>query len=365
MVDGIYNLDKIDASLIPEGEMGSILYEQNGLLYLLLDDPPQTEENVDLIQIIDIQHPENFTVIGSYELEVAERIFDFKISGNISYLLLNMANIFCHNFFIRLLNITDPTNPTFLGDSALVVVSGLVNEKFSRMSVYQNYTFVNLDELFIFDCHNLSSPQIIASYNSSIGDLHVNNGFLYLVSTSVKVFDLANPVNPILLGEINSTKFHSVDSELYGNYIIRAFYKSGIQIYNCTNPLHPTICSDYEFSSWATNEEENIQDLDIEEDRLFVGGKKFYIFDLSKPQKLKRIGQINFENQYINQTTVTETCLFITFNGTIIIYTYVESNLGHNLLIVFGIGLSIVIGVRVLVVLKRKIAEKKQSLNNP
>ena len=351
MGEGFFIVDEVNSISINEGEPGTVLCIQDNLLYLYV-----VKSYSKIIQIIDVQQPENTLVVGSYELEDGEWLRDFKISENIAYMLIELPIFSLERYFIALVNITDLTNPVRVGSSALADPYLYGADYTEIISVYKNYTYVSgLDKLVIFDCNNLTLPVKVANYASTGGDLHINNDYLYVVWNGVTIYSLADPVNPVFLGEVNSAKSLTTGSGLYGNYVINAFQESGIQSFNCTNPMQPTICGDYDFPEEKLYIERNIQDMELVEDRLFTGGRKLYIFDISEPQNLKMIAQVNVGDQNFSRITVANNYLYLTFPSKIGIYSYVENSIGRNL------GLGIFIGLPIVVVASLLILRKKRS----
>ena len=348
MGEGFFIIDEVHTSLLDDVRSGYVLCEQDGLLYLAVDLGYKR-----LVRIIDVQQPESPVVVGSYDLE-DEHLVDFKIRENIAYMLTELGIFSPFRCSVVLLNITDPTNPVRVGSSALENVRTYQVSFSDRICIYNNYTYVSSNELLIFDCSNRTLPVKVANYTSSLGDLYVKNDRLYLVSDDVKIYSLADPVNPVFLGAVNSTKQPTTGSGVYGNYVISAFQESGIQVYDCTDPTQPTICEDYDFPNWEDPVEGIIQDLDIVGDRLFAGGGKLYVFDISIPQNLKRIARINIEDQNISRITVANNYIYLTFPSNIRVYSYVENSLGRNLGLGLGIGLPIVIVGSLLIRRKKK-----------
>lgn len=354
MGDGFFIVDEVNSILINEGEPGTVLCIQDDLLYVSLINYTEGEGYSNIIQIIDVHQPENPVVVGSYELGVYEYLLDFKIRENIAYMLTELWYIIGQWGSVALLDITDPTNPVRIGSSTPESIRYYRVNRTDRIGIYKNYTYVSSWELLIFDCSNRTLPVRVGSYPSSLGDVHVENDYLYLVSNGVTIYSLADPVNPVFLGAVESTKGFSVRSGVYGNYVISAFRDAGIQVYDCTDPTQPTICGDYSFPNWQLYIEGNIQDMEIVGDRVFAGGNELYVFDISKPQKLKRMARLKVGDQNLSQITVANNYMYLTFPSSIRIYSYVENSLGRNFGLVIGIGLPIVIVGSILIVRKKK-----------
>ncbi|MHA1156801.1 MAG: hypothetical protein ACTSQK_11905, partial [Candidatus Heimdallarchaeota archaeon] len=154
--------------------------------------------------------------------------------------------------------------------------------------------------------------------------------------------------------EVNGTNHTPSASDLYGNYVITTSWWFGLRVYNCIDPYHPAIFWDYDFPEWGFDVYMTIRDMVIVNDRLFVGGYKLYIFDLSNPQKLKRPARINIGDREISSLAVSESHLFLNIRGNIIIYSYVENFLARNLGIGIGVGLPVVVGATKFIKWKKK-----------
>ncbi|NHJ84334.1 MAG: hypothetical protein FK734_02655 [Asgard group archaeon] len=353
MSKGFFISNQINSISIIETEPGKTLCIQNDLLYVSLINYTEGVGYSNIIQIIDVHQPESPIVTERYKLLGGEYLIDFKIVGNIAYMLTELAILSPYRGSVGLLNISDPANPIRLGGSELFSLTTYRVNFTDRMCVYNNYIYVSSNDLHVFDCYNSSLPVKVASYPSSFCDLHIKDDFLYLVSNGIKIFSLTNPVNPIFLGEVNSIKNDSVRSVVYDHYVINAFRDSGLEVYDCSDTYHPTICGNYDFPRWRLYLKGEIQDIAIINDRLFAGGSEINIFDLTKPQNLKWISWLSFENQNINQIIVTNNYLYLSDYNNINIYSYIENSLGRNIGIGFGITV-IVIGASLIWIRRRK-----------
>jgi hypothetical protein len=355
MGEGFFIIDEVSTMLLNDDEFDSVLCIQDDLLYLSLINYTEGEGYSNIIQIIDVHQSENPVVVGRYEFGVYEYLFDFKISENIAYMLTELAYIIGQFCSVELLDISDPTNPVRIGSSTPESIYYYRVNRTDRIGIYNNYTYVSsLNKLLVFDCSNRTLPVRVGSYPSSLGDVHVENDYLYLVSNSVTIYSLADPVNPVFLGAVNSTKGVSVRSGVYGNYVISAFRDVGIQVYDCTDPTQPTICKDYNFPNRQLYIEGNIQDMEIVGDRLFTGGSELYVFDISNPQKLKRMARLPIGDQNLSRITVANNYMYLTIDSNIRIYSYVENSLGRNFGLGIGLGLPIIIVGSILIVRKKK-----------
>ncbi len=356
MGEGFFIIDEISFTLLEEGERGTVLTVQDDLLYLFVSNSTQEGSFADSIRIVDVQQPENPEVVGRYDLDKDDYVVDFKIKDNIAYILRQIFYSGGINWTVTLLNITNPSNPVELGISAVETAISYIFGLGSWCLVnYENYTYVSTDfELIIFNTSNPTLPLKVANYTSTGGELHVNLDFLYLVSNGVKIYNITNPINPVFLGEVNSTKHTIAGSDLYGNYIINAFWHSGIQVYNCTDPFHPIICWNFDFPDNEFFPEGTIHDMKIIGDRLFTGANRLNVFDINNPQEVKRIARLKIGGKAIDRLVVSEDYIYLTIWGRIKFYSYSENNLPRNIGIGISIGLPIVIVASLLIRRKRR-----------
>jgi len=360
MGEGFFIIDEINFTLLEEEERGTVLVLQDDLLYLFVSNSTQEGSFTDSIRIIDVQQPEKPDVVGKYDLDKDDWVVDFKIKDNIAYILKQISFSGGEiNWTLTLLNITNPSNLVELGTSAVETTISFVFGLGSWCLVnHENYTYVSTDfELIIFNTSNPSLPKKVANYTSTGGELHINNDYLYLVSSGVKIYSLVNPINPLFLGDVNTTKHIVAGSVLYGNYIINGFWYYGIQIYNCTDPYHPTICWNFDFPDKEFFPEGTIHDVEIIGHKLFTGANRLNIFDLSDLQKVKRIARLRIGDKYIDRLVVSEDYIYLTAWGRFKIYSYKENKLLRNIGIGISVGVSIVIVASLLI--RKKIIQKK------
>ncbi|MCE7746251.1 MAG: hypothetical protein GPJ52_14065 [Candidatus Heimdallarchaeota archaeon] len=356
IVEGSYVFKEQETSFFADGERGSIRCIQDDIAFLAIKNTSQEVEETSSLLLVDIQQPANPIRLGRFELTAKELLLDVKVEDNIAYLLRGKTYLGVGNWTVTLLNITEPINPVLLSSTVAENVTHAAWDLWD-FTIYNNYLYVCTDSsMEIFDCSNVTLPIKVANHTSLTGDIYINNEYLYLASGRIRTYDFTNPINPVFLGEVNSTKHTPAGSEVFGNYIIRTFWWSGLQAYNLTDPYHPTICGNYEFPQREIQPGGQIHDMEIVGNKLFAGGRKLYVFDLSDPQDLKRIAQKNIGSRDTYSITVSENYIFATIHNDIIVYSFVENFFGRNLGLGLGIGigLPIVIGGSLLIVRKKK-----------
>jgi len=70
--------------------------------------------------------------------------------------------------------------------------------------------------------------------------LGLHNNYLYVTCNQdgIKVFNVTNPLNPLLVKTITGGNFRDVIP--YGNMLI-AYVTTGILLYDISNPINPTL----------------------------------------------------------------------------------------------------------------------------
>lgn len=148
---------------------------------------------------------------------------------------------------LRTLDISDPLNPMPLGfynSSRKPYFISLVGDY-----IYMSQSSV---ETLIIDISDLSNLTLAGSFNTRLGNTFLLGNLLFI---GMKIFDVMNPLNPILIGE---AVFQGVaeDVTVSGNYafITNGNYYDGyawrvgkkIRVFNITDPANPTEIGLYE-----------------------------------------------------------------------------------------------------------------------
>jgi len=355
IVEGSYVIKEHQSLLLEEGETGAVKYIHDDIAYLLTRNSSQDFEDPYNLFLVDIQQPTHPIRLGRFDLAAKELLLDVKVEGNIAYLLRMKTYLGLGNWTITILDITEPENPIHLSS---------INENITHtawdlwdFTIYNNYLYVCSDSsLEIFDCSNLTLPVKVATHVSFTGDIYINNEYMYLVSSRIKTYDLTDPINPILLGEVNCTKHTPAGSGVFGNYVIRAFWWSGLQAFNLTDPYHPTICGNYRFPQREIQPGGQIHNMEIQGDLLFAGGRKLYVFDISNPQQLERIAAKRIGDRDISSIALSGNYIFTNIHNAIVVWFYSETSLERNLGLGLGIGvgLPVVVGVSILIGKRKK-----------
>ncbi len=178
-----------------------------------------------------------------------------------------------------------------------------INVKFSTVFISSIASDEKKPDLFIIDVSNPQLPFIKSSINTGKGviSLSVKNNYAYLAhyadSQQLQVVDISNESNPIL---ISSTTLPSNSKPLsifaFKNYVaIGTQYNSSkpeVFIYDISNPGSPTLIKTLDVNI-------NVNDIFVLQNRLYLGGEKFFIYDISDILNPNKIFEFLIANKTI------------------------------------------------------------------
>ncbi|UXE59018.1 MAG: hypothetical protein KA717_24060 [Woronichinia naegeliana WA131] len=195
------------------------------------------------LQIIDISNPASSVFKGSYNAGYANNL---QIVGNLAYIADGSLGL-------QVVNISDPTVPTFqdsydtTGDAQDVQIVG-------------NFAYVadGSSGLQIIDISNPFSLTFKGSYNTpgTARNLQIVGNLAYVADddSGLRIIDITNPASPTLKGSYD-TPGNAVDVQIVGNLAYIADGDSGLKIIDITNPAAPTLKGSYSTPNFAQSVE--------------------------------------------------------------------------------------------------------------
>lgn len=156
------------------------------------------------------------------------------------YVEEQIAYLASHSRGCEIVNVSDPLNPQFLSlfsmDESFSHVCMAVS---TNIAVIGFQTYQSEPNVFIFNISDLRNPIPLASFQMSLNfasKMAISNNFLYILSIyGVRVVDISNPSEPIVIGTLEGggypTGIH-IDNNIA--YVLDRFY--GIEIINISNP---------------------------------------------------------------------------------------------------------------------------------
>jgi len=130
-----------------------------------------------------------------------------------------------------------------LDDSVLSYVGSWKWGETISVDVKDNYAFMGNGALMhVVDISNPSQPKIVGEYPSSAADIEIRGTRAYVASGGLKIFDIAKPKYPRLLGKVShrlsSTRLSISDTIAY-LLSFGLFTASSITVFDITNPSIP------------------------------------------------------------------------------------------------------------------------------
>lgn len=176
--------------------------------------------------IYDISNPTNVTFLGDYENQ--GNAGSFTIKGNYAYILIFKSTYSTFDG-IRILNISNPSNPTFVSEIALSVNDASGGDKVFANGSYL-YVGKNGGEVAVLNIANSASPSISGQVDyrntntnwSTPSGLSLAYPILYTGNSSglvgLNAVDVSSPTNPVLKGHADGGGQYSTVTDTYYIY---------------------------------------------------------------------------------------------------------------------------------------------------
>jgi hypothetical protein len=155
--------------------------------------------------IVDITDFQNMYVVGNFPSSVFSTcVF---VEGSYAYFTESIGNIF--DAFLTIINIDDPSNPTFTGRYQSTGY-------FSQVKIADDYAFIisQLEfgrDLLIVDISQPSSPNLLGNYHPTGGivDINVEIPYCFTVggNPELSVLNVSDPQNPQLVGQFEAPAY--------------------------------------------------------------------------------------------------------------------------------------------------------------
>ena len=141
------------------------------------------------------------------------------VSGNYAYV--------AEDSYLEIINISTPSSPSFKGSLSLYGLD---------IEIKDDYVYVATSDGFcVVDISNPSSPSMITTYSSSFGystprDIFIegNHAYLAFYGSGIEIVDISDPKNPKSVLELNENEL--LDSQ--------CIYVDGDYIYVCSNAFY-------------------------------------------------------------------------------------------------------------------------------
>jgi choice-of-anchor B domain-containing protein len=165
----------------------------------------------------------------------------------------------------------------------------------SDIEAYGNYAYItsNFSPTLIVDLSNPTNPAPVRTFGGDFHTLSIADGYLYgNGSGGVMIYSLANPTNPVFVGDYDPYYVH--DILVRGNTMYTAgIYGDGIDIVDISNKANPVLIERFNYPGSGAH---NICS-DPSGSYLYVGdeigsGNWTRIFDVRDPHNVEQVGEI-------------------------------------------------------------------------
>ncbi|HRR31652.1 MAG TPA: hypothetical protein P5557_10145, partial [Candidatus Sumerlaeia bacterium] len=164
------------------------------------------------IRILDITNPNQPVPKGHVKIDAIPNCL--QIVGNFAYSAAEHGGV----------NIIDISNPTLPFVTAVIPFDSWTNNLWVRPS--NDYAYVGLNgSVAVVDIRDKFQPKVVSQlYGFDLNSISGDDGYLYVVDSSgsqaLKIYNLANPANPVYIGGLNHTAnawglYHAL--VIYGN----------------------------------------------------------------------------------------------------------------------------------------------------
>ena len=182
------------------------------------------------ITVLNITNSSNPTFVGRTVMSGQPE--DMDVTGHYIYLTET-------DFGLRIYDISNPANPTAVG---LYEIPG-VPWQVASTAIVGNYAyFAEGDRLRILDISDPVNPTEASSIQRGGQDVDVAGGLAIVNDgwANLHILNINNPVNPIYKSTFSSPLVRAQDVALTGNYVYAADLGAGLRIFDIANPANPT-----------------------------------------------------------------------------------------------------------------------------
>ncbi|MFX1282550.1 MAG: Ig-like domain-containing protein [Promethearchaeota archaeon] len=189
------------------------------------------------MSVVEISDPVNPIVVDMYS-DVWTPVTDLAIEGNCAYITDT-------DLGLQIVKISDPVPPSFIGTDG--GTSGL----FKSIVVDGDYAYVCSDSstsIKVLNIENPVNPIVIGSCDTSSSPMKLTKHGNHLLAASrqegLQIIDISDPTNPILRSSCLTANI-AQDVVVSGNYAYLADYEGGLQVINITDLNNPVLVGSY------------------------------------------------------------------------------------------------------------------------
>jgi hypothetical protein len=302
---GSFSENEYDDEIIIDG------YYSDGFVYLLTygqDMFFMAHTYFNNLYVIDVSDSENIYPIGFYTDKYIVAIFAYN---NYCYLLISKDR---YEYRITILNVNRRNNLKIIAKIDVEsfyylyfypddTYSGSYSNSAGYFQIINDYLFIKnrYNQTTVIDISQISKPKIIAKINiTDWSNLYIQNNYLYCLTThyNLEIFNIIDLNNPVLQKEIslekNSIQLAMTENNLYiiGDYL---------SIYNLIDPIDPILITKINLQN-----KYNYNQIIVRNNLVYlINGSRFIdILTISNPLNIDIINQLDLS--YISTLNETE-----------------------------------------------------------
>ncbi len=185
------------------------------------------------MNVVDISNPASPNVVGNIPIR-ANPFLTVSVSFPYAY--------YCWTGGGEIIDISDPADPIIVADTTLLAGT--------ECAVIGNNDYIACGSSFkIVDVSDHSNPRLIGGYSNLGGSNHifVAGQYAYInggvnPESGVRIFNINDPANPTLVATVDTT---AGDIFVSGDYLYFTSYNPALFIFNISNPADPQLVSSY------------------------------------------------------------------------------------------------------------------------
>ena len=187
------------------------------------------------LQIIDVSDSNNLYRVGGCRNGIANKV---AVAGNYAYVAGTSPNF-------QVVDITDPISPRNVAEwrdpkGSIYTNSGSYYYISTAITVKGTIAYLaGRTSLTIFDISKPANPVVIGECTATYGanSITIKDGYAYLASSGLTIIDVSNPSNPIMVGQYPGRD--TMDAVVIGDYAYLASSTAGLDIVDIRNPANP------------------------------------------------------------------------------------------------------------------------------
>ena len=232
-------------------------------------------KNTGLIEILDVNDPEQPQLIGSCQIPDA-----ILGGGNQIIVVDSLAFVLTFSNGIQIVNISNPVEPQIIGNYNYINAKDLI--------ISDNYAYIaGHNKLSILDISEILNPLLLGEIYGELCDITLFNNIIYGVHpgspNNLRIIDISDPTNPELLSNFNLPIGSSAGIE-FKDFTTFIAYGGLLWSINVENPSNPVMLDTLDITNHTNR-------IIIEENNAIITNSTsgFEVIDITDPSNMSII----------------------------------------------------------------------------